>query len=178
MKIVVLTGSPHKNGASGLLAERFIQGAAEAGHETYRFDAAFQTVGVCRGCDYCRKNGSVCIQKDGMDELRPKLLEADLVAFVTPLYYHDMTAQLKTVLDRFYAIDKELRGRKRQTVLLVTAFESHEQVMRPVKTHYDITMQYLNWDIRGQIFALDCGTREDAEKSVYPEAAYQLGREL
>ena len=53
MKIVVITGSPHKNGTSALLAAEFIKGAAEAGNEIYRFDAAFSQVHPCIGCDHC-----------------------------------------------------------------------------------------------------------------------------
>lgn len=55
MKIVVLTGSPHKQGTSGLLAEKFIEGAKKAGHEIFRFDAAFSNVHPCIGCDKYRK---------------------------------------------------------------------------------------------------------------------------
>lgn len=61
MKIVVLTGSPHKNGTSALLADRWIQGAREAGHEVFRFDAAFETVHPCIGCDACGCGTHPCV---------------------------------------------------------------------------------------------------------------------
>ena len=44
MKILVMTGSPHKDGTSALLADKFIEGAKEAGHEIYRFDAGFKNI--------------------------------------------------------------------------------------------------------------------------------------
>ena len=53
MRIVVITGSPHRHGTSALLADRFIQGAQEAGHEVFRFDAAFETVHPCLACEKC-----------------------------------------------------------------------------------------------------------------------------
>lgn len=53
MKIVVITGSPHKKGTSALLADEFIRGAKEAGHEVSRFDAAFENVHPCIGCNKC-----------------------------------------------------------------------------------------------------------------------------
>ena len=53
MKILVVTGSPHKAGTSTLLAEQFIKGAAEAGHEVCRFDAAFKNVHPCIACERC-----------------------------------------------------------------------------------------------------------------------------
>ena len=51
MKIVMMTGSAHRNGTTATLAGRFQQGALDAGHEVYRFDAAFQDVHPCIGCD-------------------------------------------------------------------------------------------------------------------------------
>ena len=51
MKIVVVTGSPHKQGTSALLADKFIEGAQAAGHEVFRFNAAFEDIHPCQGCD-------------------------------------------------------------------------------------------------------------------------------
>ena len=56
MHIVVITGSPHKQGTSFLLAQKFIRGATEAGHTVFRFDAAFEKVHPCIGCDACAAN--------------------------------------------------------------------------------------------------------------------------
>jgi len=53
MKIVVLTGSPHKDGTSAFMAENFMKGTVEAGHEVFRFDTAFKKIHPCIGCDNC-----------------------------------------------------------------------------------------------------------------------------
>ena len=66
MKVTVITGSPHKKGTSALLADEFIRGAQEAGWETFRFDAAFEQVAPCLGCDRCGIGAAPCVQKDGM----------------------------------------------------------------------------------------------------------------
>lgn len=68
MKIVVLTGSPRKNGNSAYLAEQFIKGAEEKGHEVFRFDCAFKQVEPCRACNRCGMNGP-CIFNDDFQEL-------------------------------------------------------------------------------------------------------------
>ena len=73
MKILVLTGSPHRHGSTDLLANEFIRGAEEAGHEVTRFDAAFSTIRPCLGCDGCRESG-VCVQKDDMAAVLDALL--------------------------------------------------------------------------------------------------------
>lgn len=90
MKILVLESSPHKNGSSNLLAERFMQGATEAGHTVTVFDAARANLHPCLGCDACGMAGTCC-QKDDMAELKEKILDTDMLVFVTPLYYFGMS---------------------------------------------------------------------------------------
>ena len=58
----MITGSAHKHGTTAALAERFEKGAAEAGHEVFRFDAAFKNVHPCIGCDKCQCTG-VCLDQ-------------------------------------------------------------------------------------------------------------------
>ena len=82
MKIVVLTGSPRRGGNSAYLAEQFIKGAHESGHDIYRYDCAFRQVEPCRACNRCGMDGP-CVIKDDFDELRPRLVEADMVVFAT-----------------------------------------------------------------------------------------------
>ena len=64
MKILVLTGSPRKNGNSNTLADNFIKGAKEAGHQVVRFDAAFKNVHPCTGCNACGMNGPFVFKDD------------------------------------------------------------------------------------------------------------------
>lgn len=90
MKVLVITGSPHKNGTSAHLVQSFIKGAEEAGHEVCRFDAAFKNVHPCIACDHCNKTGNGCVFKDDMEVLNPMLFEADVVAFAAPIYYYGM----------------------------------------------------------------------------------------
>lgn len=116
MQIVVLTGSPHRNGTTAVLAERFIAGAQDAGHSVFRFDAAFQKTHPCNGCDACGMNGP-CVYKDDIENtLITHLMAADLIALISPVYYFHVTAQLKTVIDRFYSRTGRISGK--QSVLL------------------------------------------------------------
>ena len=101
--IVVITGSPHRNGTSALLADKFIEGAQSKGHNVYRFNSAFEDINPCQGCNACHRNGP-CVHKDAIEQkLIPELLKADVIVLITPLYYYAMSAQLKTVVDRFYS---------------------------------------------------------------------------
>jgi hypothetical protein len=76
MKIVVLTGSPRKKGNSAYLAEHFIKGAQEAGHEIFSYDCAKHKVAGCLACNHCGMDGP-CIQKDDFEIVRPHIINAD-----------------------------------------------------------------------------------------------------
>ena len=178
MNIVVLTGSPHKSGTSALLAENFIKGAQDAGHEVFRFDAAFKNVHPCLGCDKCELGKSPCVFQDDMIKFYPELCKADLIAFITPLYYYGASAQIKTVIDRFHGIDDLLRGADKKAALIVTAGDSAPQVMSGVLGNYHETLHYLKWTDAGTLLALDCYTRADIEATDYPAQAYALGRSM
>ncbi|MBP2653610.1 MAG: multimeric flavodoxin WrbA family protein [Firmicutes bacterium] len=176
MKIVVLTGSPHKVGTSSLLADSFIDGAKEAGHEIYRFDAAFEKVHPCIACDKCKCGENPCVFQDSMTKLFPQLREADMIAFVTPLYFYGPSSQIKAVIDRFYGINNLLRGTDKKAVLLVSGTNNRDWAMHGIVGNYTEALQYLRWQDCGKVLAKSCRTREDIEKTDYPEQAYQLGK--
>ncbi|MFR6291664.1 MAG: flavodoxin family protein [Peptococcaceae bacterium] len=177
MNVVVITGSPHANGTSAYLADQFMKGAKEAGHTVHRFDAGLETVYPCFGCDHCRTSGT-CIHKDGIGKLLPDLLEAQVVVFVTPLFYFNMSAQLKMVIDRFYAINHQLVGDKKQALLLATAYDNNDWTFQTLTTHYQTLLRYLGWIDAGRLLAGGCGIRSDIEGSSFGEQAYQMGKGL
>lgn len=77
MKIVVLEGSPNKNGSSNMLANELIRGAQEAGHTVQVIDAAHSDIHPCTGCIHCGYEGP-CVQKDDMEKFRGMILDADM----------------------------------------------------------------------------------------------------
>ena len=112
MKIVMLDGSPVKDGTTNVLATRFVAGAQEAGHEVYRFDAAFKKINPCIGCDTCGMNGP-CVHKDDIEnDLIERLVSCDMVVLVSPLYFAGLSAQLKTLIDRFYSRTESIHRKK------------------------------------------------------------------
>ncbi len=177
MKITVITGSAHRHGTSALLADKFIEGAKETGHEVFRFDAAFKSVHGCLGCDTCIKKLNGCVFKDDMEELNPHLLQADVVVFVSPVYYFNISAHLKSVIDRFYANNSALQGNKKAALLLSMAEESVEIAEGP-KYFFKHFTDYMNWENLDVISATGCETRADIEKTDFPQKAYELGRNL
>lgn len=177
MKVLIVKGSPHKHGSSNLLAERFEEGAREAGHDVESFDAAHADIRPCLGCDACGMSGECC-QADDMAALRDALLAADLVAFATPLYYFGMSAQLKTALDRFYSFNDKLSGKHLKTVLLAAAWDDDEWTMDDLKAHYTTICRYLHFQDTGTVLGTGCGTVPMTRRSRFPQEAYDLGRSL
>ncbi len=177
MKVTVITGSPHKNGTSALLADEFIHGAQDAGWETFRFDAAFEQVAPCLGCDRCGIGVAPCVQKDAMQKLMPELMNSEAVALVTPLYYFGFSAQIKRVIDRFYACNYKLTGEKK-VFMLATAYDQNSWTMEALTVHYQTLARYLQWKDSGMVLAMGCGVRADIEHSRFPQEAYRLGASL
>lgn len=84
-KIVVITGSPRKNGNSFAMTEAFIKAAEAKGHTVTRFDAADMTIGGCHACETCYKTGKACSFDDDFNTIAPAALDADVIVF-SPLY--------------------------------------------------------------------------------------------
>lgn len=152
MKITVLTGSPRRNGNSTYLAEQFIKGAEEQGHEVFRFDCAFRQVEPCRACNRCGMDGPG-ISNDDFQELRPHLIGADMVVFATPMYYFGFSAQMKRVIDRFYAINGQIKGAAKRAALLMTYADTSRKEAEPIRLHYRTLMDYLGWTSVGEVVA-------------------------
>ena len=175
MKIVMLTGSPHRRGTSALLADEFIAGASAKGHNVIRFDAAFEKIGPCRACYYCDEHNGECIQKDAMQKILPEILSADKIVLVTPLYYYLMTAQLKIVLDRLLPQRVALRKHPMKSAMLVTCGSNTDWNMDAIMVHYKVLLRYLPWEDQGVVLARHVLVRKDIEGTNFPAEARALG---
>ncbi|MBO4643179.1 MAG: flavodoxin family protein [Alphaproteobacteria bacterium] len=176
MKILVLTGSPRKNGNSATLADNFIKGAQDAGHHIERFDAAFKKVHSCVACNHCGMNGP-CIFNDDFNFVREHIVDADAVVFATPMYYFGISAQLKAVIDRFYAINGQIH-RQKKAVLLMTYANTAESEAKPIVSHYETLLSYLGWTDAGRVIASGVWPVSAVDGTKYPQQAYELGKKI
>ena len=177
MKIVVLEGSPNKHGSSNHLAQQFIRGAEEAGHTVTVVDAARANIHPCTGCIHCGYEGP-CVQKDDMERIRPEILDADMMVFVTPLYYYGMSAQLKTLIDRFCAFNSSIQSKRMKSALLAAAWNTDDWTFDALEAHYRTLVRYLNLKDMGSVLGCGCGTPSMTKRSSYAQQAYELGRSL
>lgn len=177
MKIIVLEGSPNRNGSSNMLAEQFCRGAEEAGHSVEIVDTAHADIHPCTGCVHCGYEGP-CVQKDDVEEIRGKILEADMMVFVTPLYYYGMSAQLKMMIDRFCAFNGSIQGKKMRSAMISAAWNSDGWTFDALEAHYKTLVRYLNLKDMGAVWGKGCGTPSMTRRSKYMKQAYELGRSL
>ncbi|NCB92567.1 MAG: flavodoxin family protein [Clostridia bacterium] len=177
MKIVLLQGSPNLKGSTNILAEEFTKGAQSAGHSVIRFDITTMNIKSCTGCVACGYEGP-CVQKDDNQKIRETILGADMIVFATPLYYYGMSAQLKTVIDRFCAYNSSITRKHMKSALLTVAWNSDSWTFDALEAHYQTLVRYLNLEECGKILGKGCGSPAMTRHSEYVKMAYALGKNL
>ena len=177
MKVIVLLGSPNREGSTSILAKEFVRGATEAGHECEVLEICQMDIHPCIGCVACGYEGP-CVQKDDTEIIRAKMLSCDMVVFATPLYYYGMSAQLKMVIDRFCAYNTSLNKKNLKSVLLTVAWNSADWTFEALVSHYKTLVRYINFEDKGMVLGYGCGTPGMTQNSKYPQEAYNLGRSI
>ncbi len=176
MKVLVIEGSPHKNGTSNTLAGRFAEGAKAAGHDVEIFDAARSGIKPCLGCGKCQTEGK-CVQKDGMEDVLEKICNSDMTVFVTPMYYFGFTAQIKAVIDRFYPLGAgKMAGKK--SALLVAQYNPDAGIAESLTIAYKGIAAYMGFEDAGIIIAAGCGFPDALNDTDYLNKAYDFGKSL
>ena len=123
MKILAISASPNKAGNTVVILEKVLQAAREAGAETDLFSVAGRTVLPCTACQACHKTGE-CVIDDGLKDLYPLMDEADGIVFGTPIYFWNMTAQAKCIMDRSLVFTHREKGLENKVAAVVTVANS------------------------------------------------------
>ena len=151
-KIVVITGSPRKNGNSFAMTDAFIQAAEARGHTITRFDAAMKKVGGCRACETCFKTGKACSFDDDFNRIAPAILEADAVVFTMPVYWYSIPAQIKGVIDRLFSFvvgGKDISGK--ECAVIACCEEDDLSVMDGVRVPLERSAALMKWKMVGEV---------------------------
>lgn len=126
MKKVLIVSSSLRGGSnSEILAHEAEKGAQDAGNEVEFINLKGKDIKFCIGCLACQKIHK-CVQKDDVAELLGKVQNADVIIFATPIYYYEMSGQLKTFLDRcnpLYGQDNNFKD----VYLITSAYDSSEK---------------------------------------------------
>lgn len=177
MKITILNGSPRKGGNTEVMANEFARGAMEAGHEVETLWVGNMDIKGCRGCFYCFANEGTCVQKDDMARVLESLDQTDMVVFASPIYWFDVTAQLKAVIDRMYARAK-VGFHFNKTALLLDS--GSDGVYDGAISMYKMMTSYIKWEDKGIIAIpdMDVPTKEAMKSHPRLKEVYEFGRSL
>ena len=94
------------------------------------------------------------------------------------LYYYGMSAQLKTMIDRFCAFNSSIQRKHMKSALLTAAWNSDDWTFEALEAHYKTLVRYLNLKDAGMVLGYGCGTPAMTERSIFPQQAYRLGKGL
>lgn len=178
-KIVVITGSPRRNGNSFAMTDAFIKAAEAKGHTVIRFDAAMKKVGGCHACETCFKTGKACSFDDDFNVIAPAILEADVIVYSMPVYWYSIPAQIKGIMDRIYSFcvaSKDIAGKE---CALITCCEEHDvSVMDGVRISVERSAALLKWKMVGEVLIPGVLNAGDIEKTDGCKKAIELAENI
>ena len=178
-KIIVLNGSPRKNGNTSALVKAFREGAESAGHSVTEFWLEGMKINGCRGCCAGGKNPeSPCVQKDDMEQIYPAYKEADVVVLASPLYYWTISGQLKCAFDRLFAVaecDPSYTNPRKESALLMAA---EGNGFEETVYWYDRLMGHIGWKDCGKVLCGGVMAVGDIEGKPELEEARKLGASI
>lgn len=174
--IVIISSSYRIQGNSDLLSDAFMKGAIESGNKVDKISLRNLHLQFCRGCLVCQKSGE-CIINDDANAIVEKMIQADVIVFATPVYFYEMSGQMKTLLDRTnpaYVADYRFRD----IYLLVTAAEEKDDTIETLKQGLQGWIEcFEKATLKGVVKGLNVTNIDDIKtKSAVLQEAYALGK--
>jgi multimeric flavodoxin WrbA len=183
MKIVAVLGSPRPKGNSALLAEAFLQTARERGADTEVYLLNQMNIKGCQGCGKCKTDSQACVVEDDLQPVYEALRGADILVLASPVYFGDLSAQLKCFWDRTYAlVNPDFSSRLapgKKSVMLLAQANGSEEMFDDIHPRYERWLKMFGFAENHVIRAV--GVREAGEVKHRPkplEQARKLAREL
>ena len=179
-KIVILNGSPRRKGNTSALVKAFTEGAESSGNTVTEFFLDGMKIHGCKGCFGGHSSRECpCVQKDDMGKIYPAVKECDVIILASPLYYWNISGQIRTAVDRLFALEEGdgnlLRGHGRSCALLMVA---EGNWFDDVLLYYSHLMEHLRWKNLGSVLAGGNGDVGDIEGKPEIQKAYELGKSI
>ena len=176
-KVIVISTSLRRGSNSDMLADQFVAGAQAAGNDVEKISLVDKNIQFCKGCLACQKLGR-CVISDDVNDIMARVLKADVVAWATPIYYYEMSGQMKTLIDRMNAM-YEQDYQFRDVYLLTTAAEAEEQT--PQRAEAGLTGWidcYPKSRLAGTLFCGGVNAPNEITGNPKLQAAYDLGKNV
>lgn len=176
-KIVVLAGSPRKNGNTDLLVKAFVDGAGIK-NDVEVVSVADYKVNPCIGCNSCfSRESHQCFQKDDMALIYEKLMEADVIVAASPVYFYGISAQLKAIIDRLHTpIRNEFRVKK--LALLLVGAATLPELFDAIKVQYQLILNFFQLEDAGMVLVRGVKDIGDIKDHPALQEAYELGTSM
>lgn len=175
MKILVLNGSPRPQGNTEIMVNEFAKGAMEAGNEVTIFNLTGKKIAGCIGCEYCFSHDGNCVQKDDMTAILAAMDETDMVVFASPIYWFDISGQLKCAIDRMYSKLKKGFNFHKVALLLNSGTDG---VYDAAIAQYKSANAYAKWEDMGIITIPGMSKKRSMEKSKRLKEVYEFGSSI
>ncbi len=187
MYLLGISASPKTDGFSTLLLDKVLDGAKKSGAHTEKIilnDLNFKGCQECGGCD----STGVCVLDDDMKPIYEKLAKADVVVVASPIYFGNITAQLKAMIDRChsswmakYILKRDIYpNKKRKGLFLSVAGKETEEYFENAKKIMKIFFITQNIEYLSDIFVSGVNEMpmDDPRRKAASEKAYQLGTNI
>ena len=176
-KVLIITTSLRNDSNSDKLAASFAKGALEAGNDVETVSLKGKTIAFCRGCFACANTGR-CVINDDANEITEKILNAEVVVWATPIYYYEMSGQMKTMIDRansLYPRDYKFRDVYLLSVAADDGDYVDEKAAGGVQGWVDC---FEKAEFKGKVFAGNVNDRGDIEGNKALDEAYKMGKDV
>ena len=180
-KIVILLGSPRREGNSAALAERIAEGAAGAKVEVFYLHG--MKIAPCNACEGCHKPGAKgCVIKDDMQRLYPPMTEADAIVFASPIYWFTVSAQMKLAMDRCYALIRPdghaFRGKRIGLAFSYGGEDPFDSGCTNAIRMFQDAFGFIGAEIVGMVYGSASGAGDIRSNTKVMDEAKELGRKL
>jgi len=177
-RVLIISASPRANGNSDILAQRFAQGAIDAGNIVDIVNLREKRIAYCTGCNYCQKHQGDCCLKDDVDGIIDQMIASDVLVFATPTYFYSMAGQLKVLIDRTTGKYAEIKNK--EVYYLISAQDTNEKLLSKVVVALEgFTMDCLEGTLeKGVLFASGVAEKGEVNKTDYPQKAYAMGQSV
>lgn len=177
-KVLFISTSLREGSNSDILAKECEKGAREAGHDVEMISMKEKNIQFCIGCLACQRKGT-CVLKDDIAEIMAKVKEAEVIIYATPIYYYEMSGQMKTLLDRLnplYSSDYKFRD----IYMIATAAEDDKSAFEKAYNGLQGWVDcFEKATLKGMITGVGIGDASDAANHTgVMQKAFDMGKEL
>ena len=176
-RVIVISTSLRRGSNSDILADKFVEGALSAGNDVEKISLVGKEIQFCKGCFACQKLGR-CVVKDDVNDIIAKVLEADVVCWATPIYYYEMSGQMKTLIDRMNAM-YPLDYKFRDVYMLTTAAEDEEETPKRAEAGLSGWIDcFPKSRMAGSLFCGGVNVPREIEGNAKLQVAFDLGKSI